>query len=102
MTTYALLLERKSSGRSGFQTRVLSDIPRGPSPVEICLTCAVVGEPSGYYGKSRTFRDENALVAAFTEADIAVIPDATSGNNVFAYITYERAQSLGLLEAAPH
>jgi hypothetical protein len=100
MTTYALLLERPPAV---FQS-VVSD---NSLQRDITVSCAVVGEPSGYYGSSKSFSDEVSLRVALAEAHIAditvirAIQAAMSGYNGFAFITYENAQSLGLLEAAP-
>jgi hypothetical protein len=108
MTKYALLLERKQR-ESGFQRTVSIEIPRsGSSKHEIFVSCAIVGEPSGYYGKSKTFSDETTLRVALNEARVAnvevitAIQTAVSGYKGFAYITYDNAQSLGLLEGSPH
>jgi hypothetical protein len=102
MTTYALLLERSPSG---FQ-RVVSDNPTIKQ--DITVSCAVVGEPSGYYGKSKTYNDEAALNVALHDARIAdvemnsAVQAVVTGGKGFAYITYDTAQALGLLEDAPH
>lgn len=86
MTKYALLLEPQLHG--------------------ILATCAIVGDPSIYYGKSKTFSDVDTLRVALNEAriaDIAVntaVQTIVNGFNGFAYITSDNAQSLGLLESA--
>jgi hypothetical protein len=100
MTKYALLLERKPAG---FQREVPANFQR-----DISISCAVVGEPSGYYGKSKTYNDEAALNVALHAARIAdvemnsAVQALVTGGKGFAYITYDTAQSLGLLEDAPH
>jgi hypothetical protein len=99
MTTYALLLERP---RAEFQRGISGTTVKR----DITVSCAVVGEPSGRYGKSKTYNDEAALNVALHDVRIAdvemnsAVQAVVTGGKGFAYITYDTAQSLGLLEDA--
>ncbi|WP_353069144.1 hypothetical protein RBB75_20265 [Tunturibacter empetritectus] len=89
MTSYVLLLERASRG---FDFKIIA-------------TCAVVGPSMGYYGLSKTFDNESQLNAALSEARVAdfemntALTTVRSGFKSFAVITYDQAQSMGLLKS---
>jgi hypothetical protein len=87
MTKYVLLLERVSQS-----------FDRG-----IIVSCAVVGKPAGYYGLTKRFENEEKLNLALSEARVSdfemnnALTTVRSGFLSFAPITYDQAQSLGLL-----
>ena len=87
MTQYRLLLDRTSQGFN----------------FQIVASCAVVGEPSGYFGLSKTFQNEATLNVALSEARIAdfevnnALTALRSGFKSFAGLTLDQAKSLGLI-----
>jgi len=90
MTSYVLLLGRASAG---FNSKIVA-------------TCAIVGEPSGYHGLSKTFDNEATLNSALENARVAdyemnnALQTMRNGFKSFAPITYDQAQVLGLLASA--
>jgi hypothetical protein len=85
MAEYKLLLER------------LSQAPR------ITVSCVIVGQPNGYFGLSKTFQRASELSVALSKARIVdfemdnALTTVRSGHKSFAPITYDQAQSMGLL-----
>jgi hypothetical protein len=86
-TKYVLLLERVSQSLD-------------PG---ITASCAIVGKPNGYYGLSKKFENEEKLNLTLSEAGVFdfkmndALTTVRSGFRSFAPITYDQAQSLGLL-----
>jgi hypothetical protein len=86
-TKYVLLLEHVSQG-----------VDRG-----VTVSCAVVGKPTEYYGLTKNFENEEKLNLTLSEARVFdfemndALTTVRSGFRSFAPITYDQAQSLGLL-----
>jgi hypothetical protein len=69
----------------------------------ITVSYAAVGKPSGYCGLSKKFENEEKLNIALSETRVFnfemtdALTTVRSGFRSFAPITYDQAQSLGLL-----